>query len=49
MSGADSAGNHPLIRGKFKSEFMEDYFEKEEYQQEMAFDTRINKALRGLK
>jgi enolase len=34
---------------ELKRGFMEDYFEKGEYQQEMAFDARINKALRGLK
>jgi hypothetical protein len=34
---------------EFKRGFMEDYFEKGEYQEELAFDTRINKALRDLK
>ena len=34
---------------EFKRWFLEDYFEKGEYQQELAFDTRINKALRDLK
>jgi hypothetical protein len=34
---------------EFKRGFLEDYFEKGEYQQELAFDTRINKALRDLK
>ena len=34
---------------ELKRGFMEDYFEKGEYQQEMAFDTRVNKALRELK
>ncbi len=34
---------------EFKRGFMEDYFEKGEYQQEMAFENRINKALRELK
>jgi hypothetical protein len=34
---------------ELKRGFMEDYFEKGEYQQEMAFDGRINKALRELK
>ena len=34
---------------EFKRGFMEDYLEKGEYQQEMAFDARINKALRDLK
>jgi hypothetical protein len=33
----------------FKRGFMEDYFNKGEYQQEMAFEGRINKALRELK
>ncbi len=34
---------------ELKRGFMEDYFEKGEYQQEMAFESRINKALRELK
>ena len=34
---------------ELKRGFMEDYFEKGEYQQEMAFETRINKAMRDLK
>lgn len=34
---------------ELKRGFLEDYFERGEYQQEMAFDTRINKALRELK
>jgi hypothetical protein len=34
---------------ELKRGFMEDYFEKGEYQQEMAFDGRINKALREFK
>ncbi len=33
---------------EFKRGFLEDYFEKGEYQQEMAFDTRVHKALKGL-
>ena len=34
---------------ELKRGFMEDYFDKGEYQQEMAFESRINKALRELK
>ncbi len=34
---------------ELKRGFLEDYFEQGEYQQEMAFETRINKALRELK
>jgi hypothetical protein len=34
---------------EFKRGFIQDYFKKGEYQQEMAFDTRVNKALRELK
>lgn len=34
---------------ELKRGFIEDYFDKGEYQEEMAFDTRINKALRDLK
>jgi hypothetical protein len=34
---------------ELKRGFMEDYFEKGEYQQEMAFETRIHKAMRDLK
>jgi hypothetical protein len=33
---------------ELKRGFIEDYIEKGEYQQEMAFETRINKALRDL-
>ena len=33
---------------EFKRGFIEDYLEKGEYQQEMAFETRVNKALKGL-
>jgi hypothetical protein len=31
-----------------KRGFLEDYLERGEYQQEIAFETRINKALKGL-
>ncbi len=34
---------------ELKRGFMEDYFEKGEYQQEMALDGRVNKALREFK
>jgi len=34
---------------ELKRGFMEDYFDRGEYQQEMALETRVNKALRGLK
>jgi len=34
---------------EFKRGFMKDYLEKGEYQEEWAFDTRLNKALRDLK
>jgi hypothetical protein len=34
---------------EFKRGFLDDYFDKGEYQQEIAFETRINKALRELK
>jgi hypothetical protein len=34
---------------ELKRGFMEDYFEKGEYQHEMAFDGRVNKALREIK
>ncbi len=34
---------------EFKRGFIQDYFIKGEYQQEMAFDTRVNKALQELK
>jgi len=34
---------------ELKRGFMEDYFEKGEYQQEMAFDGRVNKAMREFK
>jgi len=33
---------------ELKRGFMEDYFERGEYQQEMAFETRIQKALKAL-
>jgi hypothetical protein len=33
---------------ELKREFVEDFFEKGEYQQEMAFEARVNKALRDL-
>lgn len=33
---------------ELKRSFIEDYLEKGEYQQEMAFEMRINKALKGL-
>lgn len=34
---------------EFKRGFLDDYFDKGEYQQEIAFETRINKALKELK
>ena len=34
---------------ELKRGFIEDYFEKGEYQQEIAFENRINKALREMK
>jgi hypothetical protein len=34
---------------EFKRGFIEDYFDKGEFQQEMAFENRIHKALRELK
>lgn len=34
---------------EFKRGFLEDFFERGEYQQEMVFETRINKALKDLK
>jgi hypothetical protein len=34
---------------ELKRGFIEDYFDEGEYQQEMAFETRINKALREFK
>lgn len=34
---------------EFKRGFLDDYFEKGEYQQELAFETRLNKAIRDLK
>jgi len=34
---------------ELKRGFLEDYLERGEYQQEIAFETRINKALKGLK
>jgi len=34
---------------EFKRGFLDDYFEKREYQQEMAFETRVNKAIREMK
>lgn len=33
---------------ELKRGFIEDYLESGEYQQEIAFETRINKALKGL-
>ncbi len=33
----------------FKRGFLDDYFENGEYQQEIAFETRINKAMREFK
>jgi hypothetical protein len=33
---------------ELKRGFLEDYLERGEYQQEIAFETRINKALKGL-
>lgn len=33
---------------EFKRGFLDDYFDKGEYQQEIAFDTRINKAVKAL-
>ncbi len=33
---------------ELKRGFIEDYLEEGEYQQEMAFETRVNKALKGL-
>ena len=33
---------------ELKRGFIEDYLEEGEYQQEMAFETRINKAMKGL-
>jgi hypothetical protein len=33
---------------EFKRGFLDDYFDKGEYQQEVAFDTRINKAVKAL-
>jgi len=34
---------------EFKRGFLDDYFDKGEYQQEIAFETRINKALKEMK
>ena len=34
---------------EFKRGFLDDYFDKGEYQQEIAFETRINKALKEFK
>ena len=34
---------------ELKRGFLEDYLERGEYQQEIAFETRINKAVKGLK
>jgi len=34
---------------EFKRGFLDDYFDEGEYQQEIAFETRINKALKELK
>jgi hypothetical protein len=33
---------------ELKRGFIEDYLEEGEYQQEMAFETRVNKALKGI-
>jgi hypothetical protein len=33
---------------ELKRGFLEDYLDRGEYQQEIAFETRINKALKGL-
>jgi hypothetical protein len=33
---------------ELKRGFIEDYLEEGEYQQELAFETRINKAMKGL-
>jgi hypothetical protein len=33
---------------EFKRGFLEDYFERGEYQQEIAFEARVQKALKGL-
>ena len=33
---------------ELKRGFIEDYLEEGEYQQELAFETRVNKALKGL-
>jgi hypothetical protein len=33
---------------ELKRGFIEDYLEEGEYQQEMAFETRVNKALKGM-
>jgi len=33
---------------ELKRGFIEDYLEEGEYQQEMAFETRVNKAVKGL-
>lgn len=37
------------IAMELKRGFLEDYFESGEYQQEMAFENRVNKALKQLK
>lgn len=34
---------------ELKRGFMEDYFEGGEYQQEIALETRVNKAVKGMK
>ncbi len=34
---------------EFKRGFLDDYFDRGEYQQEIAFETRINKAMKDLK
>jgi len=44
LTKEEKTSNLELKRG-----FMEDYFEKGEYQQEMAFESRINKALKEFK
>jgi hypothetical protein len=33
---------------EIKQGFIEDYLDRGEYQQELAFETRVNKALKGL-
>ena len=34
---------------ELKRGFLDDYFDRGEYQQEVAFETRVNKALRAMK